>query len=88
MSWNPFSWISKALINKYASSIIRQVLTALGTYLIAKGYATPEAAEHVTKGLAEILLSDQVLGALLNGTAFTWSMIDKAKNQPPVTGVR
>lgn len=88
MSWNPFSWISKALINKYAASIVRQVLTALGTYLIAKGYATPEVAGNITKSLSDFLLSDQVLGAILSGTSVGWSMIDKAKNQPPVTGVR
>ena len=82
MSWNPLTWISKAVINKYAASIIRQLLTILGTYLIGKGYATPEVAGHITDSLSDFLLSDQVLGALLNGTALTWSMIDKAKNQP------
>lgn len=88
MSWNPLSWISKALINKYAASIIRQILTALGTYLIAKGYATPEVAGNITKSLSEFLLSDQVLGAILSGTSVGWSIVDKAIHQPPATGVR
>ena len=82
MSWNPLTWISKAVLNKYAASIIRQLLTALGTYLIAKGFATPEVAGKITSSLSEFLLSDQVLGGILSGASVAWSMVDKAKNQP------
>ena len=49
------NWLKKLLLSNYVGGFIRTALATLGGYLVAKGIATAEQAESLSKAILDIL---------------------------------
>lgn len=49
------NWLKRLLLSNYIGGFIRTALAALGGYLVAKGIATAEQAETLSKAILDIL---------------------------------
>lgn len=67
-------WLKKLAINKYAGSLIRTALVALGAYLTAKLGLEKGMVDAFVQSTTELLLS--LLPIVI---AQVWSLIEKAR---------
>lgn len=70
-----FAWIKKQFLNKYAKSLTRHLITAIGMWLVTQGFSE-EAVAQWAGPTTEI-----VTGLLLMAIAQLSSWLDKKRNQ-------
>lgn len=70
MSWlsklNPLKWIKDALVSDYVGGLLRHALTAVGVFLVAKGWGSREAVDGAVNGLLVLLTDPAFVGGIVS----------------------
>lgn len=63
---NPLAWIKQLLVSDYVGGLLRHALTALGVYLVAKGYASKESADGFINAALALVTSPEFVAGIVS----------------------
>lgn len=62
---NPLNWIKELLVSDYVGSLLRHVLTALGSFLVSQKLGSVDLVNNAVESLLALLTSKEFIAGIV-----------------------